>query len=97
MTEPRTEAGKRLLADLNDLDTTGAAPTGDYLGPTGVLRAIVAIEDEASALDLDALRAAIDRGLGWDRMQAGLSEHEAHRIAAEYHSPQRRYASETPR
>jgi hypothetical protein len=45
---PRTEAGRRLLTDLTDLDTTRAAPTGDYLGPTGVLRAILAIEAKAA-------------------------------------------------
>lgn len=48
---PRTEAGKRLWTDLHDLDETRAAPTGDYLGPTGALRAILDIEQEAATLD----------------------------------------------
>jgi hypothetical protein len=54
MTEPRTEAGRRLL------------PFWEYIGEDELRDAILAIEAEAAGLSDDALMAALDRGAYWN-------------------------------
>jgi hypothetical protein len=65
MTEPRTAAGRALLADLTmGYDPEKGEETGDVVMPAvyeGMTKDILAIEAEAASSDSEALRAALER------------------------------------
>jgi hypothetical protein len=61
MSEPRTAAGRALLGDITDLDETASQPVHWYLGPNGVLQAILAIEAEANWIDVPPETEAVRR------------------------------------
>lgn len=90
MSEPRTGAARKLVTDLSDLDRTGAAPTSTYLGPTGVVRAVLDIEDQIETLTMMAIEdhhpeigvdisdsTWLECSCGWDssRAKVGWYEH----------------------